>query len=138
MEESKDDVKIDFLSLENEMNRTPNLMSKWLTYHEIQRSKLTILEAEHKKLVALKTKYLMGKMDDAQRERLGWPLEGTKVLKADLGMWLDSDDEVIQSKQKFELQIQIVNYITKVIDQISEKKWTIKNYIDWKKWTEGG
>jgi hypothetical protein len=138
IEESKQDIKIDFLALENEMTRNPNLLGKWLEYHQVQRSKLVLIETEHKRLVALKTKYYMGKMDDDQRTNLGWELEGTKVLKADLFMWMDADDEVILSKHKFEAQAQIVHFIEKTIDQISEKKWTIKNYIDWKKWTEGG
>lgn len=138
MDESKTDITIDFLSLENEMARTPTLMSKWLTYYQIQRSKLTIVETEHKKLLALKSKFYMGKMDDDEREKYGWPLEGTKILKADLGMWMDSDDDIIKSKHKYELQTQIIQFIEKTIDQISEKKWTIKNYIEWKKWTEGG
>jgi hypothetical protein len=138
IEECKTDIQIDFLSLENEMTKNPNLIGKWLQYHQILRSKLTLVETEHKKLVALKTRYYMGKMDDEEREKLGWPLEGTRVLKGDLSMWMDADDEVIISKQKYEMQQQMVEFVVKTIDNISEKKWTVKNYIDWKKWTEGG
>lgn len=77
-------------------------------------------------------------MDDEQREELGWPLEGTKILKADLSIWLDSDDDVIISKQKLELQYQIVDLIEKTMSAISDKRWTVKNYIDYKRWSEGG
>ena len=53
-------------------------------------------------------------------------------------MWLDSDDELIKEKHKYKMQEQIVSFIETTINSIQDKKWSIKNYIEWKKWTEGG
>lgn len=138
IEESKEDIQINFLELINELNRIPTQVGKWLTYHQVQRQKMILIETDYKKMVALKTKFYMGKMDDDEREKYGWPLEGTKVLKADLHMWLDSDDELIKEKHKYKMQEQIVSFIETTINIIQDKKWSIKNYIEWKKWTEGG
>ena len=54
--ESKEDIKIDFLALENEMTKNPNLHGKWMEYHQIQITKLILVETEHKRIYALKKK----------------------------------------------------------------------------------
>ena len=79
----------------------------------------------------------MGKLPDEERDYMGWPLEGTKILKADMDMWLDCDDEIIAKRQKFQAQKQILDFIESTLTQVVDKKWSIKSYIDYKKWIEG-
>jgi hypothetical protein len=51
---------------------------------------------------------------------------------------MDSDPDVLKLKKNVLLQNQILDLISKTLDiLIDQKKWTIKNYIDWKKWLEG-
>ena len=68
----------------------------------------------------------------------GWKIEGTKILKADLNIWVDDDNDMIKAKKKMLILKQIINIIDKTIDiLVDQKKWTIKNFIDYKKWLEG-
>jgi hypothetical protein len=68
----------------------------------------------------------------------GWEIEGTKILKADLNIWVDDDNDMIKAKKKMLILKQIINIIDKTIDiLVDQKKWTIKNFIDYKKWLEG-
>jgi hypothetical protein len=68
----------------------------------------------------------------------GWEIEGTKILKADLNIWVDDDNDMIKAKKKMLILKQIITIIDKTIDiLVDQKKWTIKNFIDYKKWLEG-
>ena len=101
-------------------------------------TKYQFLELGYKQLLASKTKYYTGKMSEDEILSKGWEIEGTKILKADLNIWVDDDDEMIKSKKQLLLLKQIITLIDKTLDiLIDQKKWTVKNYIDWKKWLEG-
>ena len=68
----------------------------------------------------------------------GSGIEGTKILKSDLNIWVDDDNDMIKAKKKMLILKQIITIIDKTIDiLVDQKKWTIKNFIDYKKWLEG-
>ena len=61
-----------------------------------------------------------------------------KILKADLHVWADSDLDIVKSKKSLIMLKQLIQLIDKTLDiLIDQKKWTIKNYIDYKKFIEG-
>ena len=84
-----------------------------------------------------KRKYYTGKYSDQEIIALGWELSGNKILKGDVQLWLDDDDDIITSLNKLTHQKEIQNYIEGVITQIDQKRWTLKNYIDYKRFLEG-
>ena len=138
LQESEQDIKIDFLKLQDELVHNQNLIGKWMTRQNIYQTKYQFLELGHKQLVAQKTKYYTGKMSEDEILSKGWKIEGTKILKADLNIWADDDDEMIKSKKQLLLLKQIITLIDKTLDiLIDQKKWTVKNFIDWKKSLEG-
>ena len=61
-----------------------------------------------------------------------------KVLRTDVDKYIESDDELIKAKQKKEYLTTVVDYLDKTIRQISNRGFTIKNAIDWRKFTSGG
>ena len=138
MKESEQDIKINFLKLEEELPHNQNLIGKWMTYQQVYQTKYQFLELDHKIAVAEKTKYYTGKLSEDEIISRGWEIEGTKILKADLHIWSDSDTEIIKSKKSLIMLKQIIILIDKTLDiLIDQKKWTIKNYIDYKKFIEG-
>ena len=138
MKESEQDIKINFLKLEEELPHNQNLIGKWMTYQQVYQTKYQFLELDHKIVVAEKTKYYTGKLSEDEIISRGWEIEGTKILKADLHIWSDSDTEIIKSKKSLIMLKQIIILIDKTLDiLIDQKKWTIKNYIDYKKFIEG-
>ena len=137
-QESEKDIKIDYLKLADEIVHNQNLIGKWMTHQQVYEIKYQFLEIEHKKLLAIKTKYYTGKMSEDEIVARGWEIEGTKILKSDLNIWIDDDEEIIKSKKNLLILKQIITLIDKTIDiLIDQKKWTIKNFIDYKKWLEG-
>jgi hypothetical protein len=138
LQEAEQDIKIDFLKLQDELVHNQNLIGKWMTHQQIYQTKYQFLELGYKQLLASKTKYYTGKMSEDEILSKGWEIEGTKILKAYLNIWVDDDDEMIKSKKQLLLLKQIITLIDKTLDiLIDQKKWTVKNYIDWKKWLEG-
>ena len=133
----KEDIKLNFLDIENELLRNSHLIGKWLTYQQNQKAKFLLIETEYKRLLSKKKRYLMGRLDDEERESNGWPVEGNKILKADLDMWLDADDEILKKKKHYLVQKQIVEFIDSTLSQVVDKKRSIKAYLDYKKWIEG-
>ena len=60
-----------------------------------------------------------------------------KVLKVDVGIYLDSDKEIQELGQK-EAYIQaVVTYLEKILREINNRNWTIRNTIEWKKFIHG-
>ncbi len=137
-QESEKDIKIDFLKLTEELVHNQNLIGKWMTYQQVWETKYQFLDLEYRQLLASKTKYYTGKMSEDEIISKGWEIEGTKILKADLNIWVDDDNDMIKAKKKMLILKQIINIIDKTIDiLVDQKKWTIKNFIDYKKWLEG-
>ena len=137
-QESEKDIKIDFLKLTEELAHNQNLIGKWMTYQQVWETKYQFLDLEYRQLLASKTKYYTGKMSEDEIISKGWEMEGTKILKADLNIWVDDDNDMIKAKKKMLILKQIINIIDKTIDiLVDQKKWTIKNFIDYKKWLEG-
>ena len=60
-----------------------------------------------------------------------------KVLKADVGIYLESDSELQQLGQKEAYLETTVNYLEKILREINNRQWTIRNTIEWKKFLHG-
>ena len=62
----------------------------------------------------------------------------TQVLKNDLQMYINSDDDIIEVEKKIVYYEAIVEFIDGVIKSIDNRGWDIRNAQDWKKFLAGG
>ena len=53
-----------------------------------------------------------------------------KVLKGDLDMFIDSDDEVCRAKQKIDYLETCINSIDRILKEIHNRGFAIKNTIE--------
>ena len=60
-----------------------------------------------------------------------------KILKKDIDKYLESDSELQKAKQKVDYLDTTVDFLDRTIRQISNRTFTIKNAIDWRKFTSG-
>jgi len=60
-----------------------------------------------------------------------------KILRQDVDKYIDTDIELQKVKQKVDYLNTIVDYLDRTIRQISNRTFTIKNAIEWKKFTSG-
>jgi hypothetical protein len=91
-------------------------------------------ETDYSQLKRKKWEYYTGKADASVYAEKPFDL---KVLRTDVEKYIESDDEMIKAKQKNEYLTACVDYLEKTIRQISNRGFTIKNAIDWRKFTSG-
>ena len=128
------DLKIDDTELDMESIRTPQLHNKYLKLYTKYSLQLKKAQDDYKILYRSKWEYYTGKADpDVYQEH---PFD-LKVLKADVGIYLDSDKDIQELGQK-EAYIQaIVTYLEKILREINNRNWTIRKTIEWKKFLHG-
>jgi len=128
------DLKIDDTELDLESIRTPQLHNKYLkiyTTHSLQYKKL---QDDYKVMYREKWEYYTGKASpDVYAEK---PFD-LKVLRSDIGIYLDADVELQQLSQKMAYKKQIVDYLERILREINNRNWTIRNTIEWKKFLHG-
>ena len=60
-----------------------------------------------------------------------------KILRTDIDKYLDSDEDLQKQKQKVDYLDTTVDFLDRTIRQIGNRGFTIKNAIDWRKFTSG-
>ena len=128
------DIKIDDTELDLESIRTPQLHNKYLkifSKHSLQYKKL---QDDYKVLYRVKWEYYTGKASpEVYAEK---PFE-LKVLKADIGIYMEADKDLQQLGQRMAYAKQIVEYLERILKEINNRNWNIRNTIEWKKFLHG-
>jgi hypothetical protein len=72
---------------------------------------------------------------------MGWdpdPFDGLKIMKSDLDYYYKSDPDLQALNSKIDLAKTIVDTLDEIINTIRWRHSTIKNIIDWRRFTSGG
>ena len=128
------DLKIDDSELDLESIKTPQLHNKYLKHYTTYSLQLKKAKDDYKILHRQKWEYYTGKA--APEVYLERPFD-LKVLRSDVGIYIDSDEELQQLGQKEAYLETTVNYLEKVLREITNRNWTIRNTIEWKKFLHG-
>ena len=128
------DLKIDDTELDLESIRTPQLHNKYLklfTKYSLQYKKA---KDDYDGLYKFKWEYYTGKstMEIYQAE----PFD-LKILKSDVHIYLNADEDLQKLGQRTEYLNVIVVYIERVLREINNRNWNIRNTIEWKKFLHG-
>ena len=90
-------------------------------------------EGNYRVLYRKKWEYYSGKSDpEVYRDN---PFDH-KILKQDLPIYLESDEELIR-KQKVEYNAMCMDSCERILKQIQQRGWDIKNAIEWRKFVDG-
>jgi hypothetical protein len=108
---------------------------KWLDYKSKYKLMMFQCKAEHKRLYRQKWEYYGGKSDAKVYAAKPFDL---KVLKTDLGVYINSDDDIIEVEKKIIYYETVIEFIDGVIKSIDSRGWDIRNAQDWKKFIAGG
>ena len=60
-----------------------------------------------------------------------------KLLRQDVDQYIQSDEAYVKAKQKVDYLSTTVDFLDRTIRQISNRTFTIKNAIEWRKFTSG-
>lgn len=131
------DMKVDDTQLDLESLKIPQLHNKYLNFLQEERFNLKKMGFDFASLRRSKWEYYTGKMSEEDLEQRGWEPFDLKILKADIDMYLDSDNDMILMKQKITYQEEKVFYLESVIKEIGQRNWEIRNAIEWRKFVSG-
>ncbi len=128
------DLKINDTELDLESLKTPQLHNKYLKFLTTYKLMLSRSEIDYSKMKREKWEYYTGKANPSVYAEKPFSF---KLLKADVDKYLDSDIELQKLKQKVDYLQTTVDFLDRTIKQISNRGFTIKNAIDWRKFTSG-
>jgi predicted nucleic-acid-binding Zn-ribbon protein len=130
----KEDSKIDQDNLHEEALKIPVLHSK---YHEIQNKIYQVKkvkEAEYNSLYAEKTLYYAGKADPEVYQLRPFP---HKVLKNDIPLYLNSDEELVKIKTRVDYCNYLMSYLSDILKMIHNRSFQIRDSIEWSRFIAG-
>jgi len=131
------DCHIDRAELGAESAKIPQLHFKYFKLLSQERLSLKKLESEMKLLYKSKWDYFKGIMAIEELEEKGWHPQPMKILKGDLGMYIDSDGDIITLGQRVAYQKEKLDFLESVIRTVNNRSFHIKNAIDWEKFKVG-
>jgi len=128
------DLKLNDIELDLESLKTPQLHNKYLKFLTKFKLLLTRAEDEYRTIKLTKWEYYTGKADPQVYVNKPFNL---KILKTDIQQYIDADLEVQKGNQKVKYLETVVDFLDRSLRQINNRTFTIKNAIDWKKFTSG-
>ena len=137
-EQVERDARIDDTELDTESLRLPQLHNKYLNlYHD---AKLWHEKAanEYNRLYKLKWEYYTGKIDAETLKQKGWEPFDHKILRNDVSVYMNGDDDLCNRKERMAYIQSIVNYLDEVVKEITFRHTKIKNAIEWRRFLSGG
>ena len=128
------DLKIDDTELDLESIRTPQLHNKYLKIYTKSCLQLKRVRDERKVLYRDKWEYYTGKSAPELYQEKPFDL---KILKVDVGIYIDAATEYQEIGQKEAYLEKMVDYLERVLKEINNRNWNIRNTIEWKKFLHG-
>ena len=125
---------IDDTELDTESLKTPILHNKYLQYYNKFNLLLKKSQWEERTLQREKWEYYTGKSDPEVYKQKPFDL---KVLKNDVHIYINSDEDIQKIQAKIEYQSAIVSYLEQILRILNNRSFTIKNAIEWRRFTSG-
>jgi len=136
----KKDSVIDDMNLDEASRESAKLHGKYLELLSVNRIKLKKAELDFKVLLKDKWLHLNGKMSKEDMDSKGWdynPLGGLTVLKGDMDYYYDSDPVIQEHQAKMHYLQELCDTLKEILDNVKWRHQTIKNMIEWRKFTSG-
>jgi len=131
------DASIDETKLDAESLRLPQLHNKYLNIYLDAKLILERKENEFRRMRKLKWIYYTGKMDEETLKRLGWEPFEYKILKQDMAVFMEGDDDLITLSEQVAYYKELCQYLDSVVKEITYRHNKIRNAIDWNKFLAG-
>jgi hypothetical protein len=132
---AEEDMKLDKSSLDSESLKTPRLHNKWLKLLYSRKDILFALELKRKNVYKRLWLYYNGKSSPDVYDKKG--SFDLKVLKTDLGIFIDSDDELSAIDVQIHVVKQEIEFCVKTIDELNRRSFHISNALRFLNFTNG-
>jgi len=115
----------------------PKIHNKYFRWYVEEGLRLKKLKSDYKILVKNKTEYYDGRMDSEELRHHGWKPQPLKILRSDIPLYIESDNDIVTLSLKIGLQEAVVEYLESIIKQINNRNFILKNIIDYEKFRTG-
>ena len=132
-----EDCHVDRTELGDEALKIPKLHSKYLRCFTEERLTLRKLEEEKRELLKTKNDYYRGVLPEEDLKANGWEPFRYNVLKSDIPMHIDADQDIIKMNLKIAMQQEKVDTLESIIKSISNRGYLIKSAIDFERFKVG-
>jgi hypothetical protein len=127
-----DRTKLDIVAL-----GLPQMHAKYIRLLSHERLLLRKYEAEYKTLKLDKHLFYVDGPDEEQVAK-GWKLPPKgRIVKSDVGPWLEADKDLITLSLKIGMQQEKIEILKSIVDVISRLGFQVKNAIDWMRFQNG-
>ena len=136
----KKDAVIDEMNLGEASRESAKLHSKYLELYSVNKLKLKKQQLDFKVLLRDKWSHYNGKLSKEEIDEKGWdydPMNGLTVLKSDMDKWYDADPLIQEAQLKIEYTKEMVETLKEIMENIKWRHQSIKNAIEWHKFTSG-
>jgi hypothetical protein len=131
------DSKLDRTELGEESLRIPQLHSKYFKIFSVERLQLRKMQSDHKKLFRDKYEWYNGSLSQETMSQYNWQPNPLKILRTDISMYIEADDDVVTSNLKIDMQQEKVDFVEAIIKSLTTRGYQIKSAIDWHKFQNG-
>jgi len=131
------DSEINTAAIDQEAVNIPKLHHKYYKIFSQERLALKKLETDYKQLYLLKYDYYTGMLDKETLNEKGWLPNRRVILKSDVPMHLEADQDIINLTLKIAYQKEKINLLESIVKNVNERGYIVKNYIDWQRFTNG-
>ena len=121
-------------NIDQESFYNQEIKAKWLDYKSRFELLLARNKGDYQVLYREKWEYYGGKSDAKVYAAKPFDL---KVLKTDLQIYINSDEDILNIQGKISYYESIIKYIDGIIKSIDNRGWDIRNATDWKKFEAG-
>jgi len=115
----------------------PLLHAKWWRYYTDERQRYLLLKQEHDGLRHAKFEWYVGRLDETEREKYGWPHQHLRIVRQEVETYLNSDADLRPLAGKLEIQETKLKFIEDAIKHINARGYLIHSYIDFLKFSQG-
>ena len=136
----KKDSVIDEMNLDESSRQTAKLHGKYLELLSVNRLKLKKANLDFKVLLRDKFMHYNGKLSQEELDNNGWdydPLNGLTVLKGDMDKWYDADPVIQEQQAKIQYLEELTDTLKEILENIKWRHQTVRNMIEWRKFTSG-
>lgn len=136
----KKDCIIDDMNLDDSSKNTARMHAKYLELLSVTKLQLKRRELEQKTLLKDKWLHFNGKLDKDTINKYGWPYDpfnGLKIMKSDMDYYFNSDPELQKQETQIVYLKTLLETLSDIMDTLKWRHQTIKNMIEWKKFTSG-
>jgi hypothetical protein len=131
------DCKIDETELGKESAKTAYIHNKYLKMYVAERRLLTQYTQMQKKLFLQIRDYYLGYCDQAMLKTMNRKPFLKTVLKTEVNIYIDADDDMIKANIKTANQKDKVECLEKIIKRIEGRQFELNTQVNWNKFING-